>query len=109
MPESRALLVAALEETTAVARARGIHLPANQVEKTLERIDQAAPGIVASMQKDILEGRPSELEAQHGTVVLGHTCEAPVALVYAAFADPLELARLGSVVDFDLPGDPTAG
>jgi 2-dehydropantoate 2-reductase len=58
-----------LEETAAVARAHGIHLPADQVEKTLAFIDNAAPGLVASMQKDIMEGRPSELEAQNGTVL----------------------------------------
>lgn len=69
VPESRALLVAALEETTAVARARGVRLPADQVQKTLLFIDHAGAGIVASMQKDISEGKPSELEAQNGAVL----------------------------------------
>jgi 2-dehydropantoate 2-reductase len=69
VPESRALLVAALEETTAVARARGVRLPADQAQRTLAFIDNSAPGIVASMQKDIMEGKPSELEAQNGAVV----------------------------------------
>jgi 2-dehydropantoate 2-reductase len=67
--ESRALLIAALEETTAVARARGVRLPADEVQKTLAFIDNSAPGIMASMQKDILEGKPSELEAQNGAIV----------------------------------------
>lgn len=35
------------------------------------------------------------LGTQHGTVVLGHSTEATLARVYAAFTDPLELARLG--------------
>jgi 2-dehydropantoate 2-reductase len=69
VPESRALLLAALEETTALARARGVHLPDDEAQKTLAFIDSSAPGIMASMQKDIMEGRPSELEAQNGTVV----------------------------------------
>ena len=69
VPESRALLIAALEETTAVARARGVRLPADQVQKTLAIIDNSAPGIMASMHKDILEGKPSELEAQNGAIV----------------------------------------
>ncbi len=69
IPESRAYLIAALEETSAVARARGILLPANQVQKTLNFIDSAAPGLISSMQKDILEGPPSELEEQNGAVV----------------------------------------
>jgi 2-dehydropantoate 2-reductase len=87
VPESRALLTAALEETTAVARARGIHLPENQVEKTLAMIDRSAPGIVPSMQKDILAGKPSELEAQNGAVVrLGRELGVPTpthAWIYA--------------------------
>jgi 2-dehydropantoate 2-reductase len=62
-------LIAALEETTAVARARGVRLPADQVQKTLAIIDNSAPGIMASMHKDILEGKPSELEAQNGAIV----------------------------------------
>ena len=69
VPESRALLVNALDETIALARARGIHLPADQTERTLDLIDKSSATIIASMQKDILEGRPSELEAQNGAVV----------------------------------------
>jgi 2-dehydropantoate 2-reductase len=69
VPESRALLVAALDETIALARARGIHLPADQTARTLDFIDKASPTMIASMQKDILEGKPSELEAQNGAVV----------------------------------------
>jgi 2-dehydropantoate 2-reductase len=88
VPESRALLVAALEETTAVARARGVRLPDDEVQKTLALIDRSAPGIVASMQKDILEGKPSELEAQNGTVVrLGRELGVPTpthAFIYAS-------------------------
>ena len=69
IPETRALLIAALEETTTLARARGVHLPPEQVKKTLAFIDNASPDLVASMQKDIMEGKPSELEAQNGAVV----------------------------------------
>jgi len=69
VPESRALLVAALEETVALARARGVNLPADQAARVLDFIDHAAPGLLASMQKDIMDGKPSELEAQNGTVL----------------------------------------
>jgi 2-dehydropantoate 2-reductase len=69
IPESRILLTAALQETIAVAHARGINLPSDQPKKSLAFIDNAAPGLVASMQKDIMEGRPSELEAQNGAVL----------------------------------------
>ena len=53
----------------ALARAKGIRLPNDQVEKILALIDRSAPGIVPSMAKDILAGKPSELEAQTGAVV----------------------------------------
>jgi hypothetical protein len=35
----------------------------------MARIDGIAPNVIASMQRDIMEGRPSELEAQNGAVV----------------------------------------
>jgi 2-dehydropantoate 2-reductase len=94
VPEARALLLATLEETAAVARARGVNLPADAVQKTLAFIDNAAPGLMASMQRDIMEGRPSELEAQNGAVVrLGREARVPTpahSFIYAALL-PLEL------------------
>jgi 2-dehydropantoate 2-reductase len=68
--ESRSMLIAALEETSALARARGVAIPADLSERILANtIDKAAPTVVASMQKDIMDGRPSELEAQTGYVI----------------------------------------
>lgn len=69
VPESRALLIAALEETAAVARARGIHLPEDAVQRTLAFIDNAPASLTASMQRDIMQAKPSELESQNGAVV----------------------------------------
>ena len=98
-PESRALLVAALEETFALARARGVNLPADAVQKTLAFIDGSAPEIMASMQRDIMEGRPSELDAQNGTIVrLGRAAGVPTpthAFIYAALL-PGELKARGA-------------
>ncbi len=65
---TRELLVAALEETAALARAVGVALPADSVAATLAFIDGLPAAATASMQRDLLEGRPSELEAQSGTV-----------------------------------------
>lgn len=99
VPESRALLQAALEETSAVARARGVNLPAEAVQKTLAFIDSSAPEIMASMQRDIMEGRPSELDAQNGAVVrLGREMGVPTpthAFIYAALL-PGELKARGA-------------
>jgi 2-dehydropantoate 2-reductase len=69
VPETRRLLQAALEEVEALARAKGIALPEDIVAKTLGFIDSTPPNTYASMQNDLMNGRPSELESQTGTVV----------------------------------------
>ena len=68
IPETRAMLSAALEETSALGRARGVPLDADVAKRILSNIDAAAPGVIPSMQKDMMEGRPSELETQTGYV-----------------------------------------
>lgn len=68
-PESRELLHRALEEIRAVALRNGIALPARVVEETLAFIDTLPADGTASMQRDLMEGRPSELESQVGAVV----------------------------------------
>ena len=69
IPETRAMLEAALREVFNLARARGVVLQRDAVAKTLGYLDAMPPEATASMQRDILEGRPSELESQTGTVV----------------------------------------
>jgi 2-dehydropantoate 2-reductase len=69
LPETRHLLLAALEEVTVVARAKGIGLHDDAVDRTLTIIDGLPPATLASMQNDIMNGRPSELESQTGAVV----------------------------------------
>lgn len=68
-PESRGLLERALKEICAVAVANRIALPMDAAEKTLAYIDTLPPDGTASMQRDLMAGRPSELEAQVGAVV----------------------------------------
>ncbi len=93
VPETRALLVAALDEAAAVARARGVAIAPDQTEKTLAYIDGLPVHTTASMQRDIEAGRPSELEAQNGALVrLGRAAGVPTpthAFLYAALL-PLE-------------------
>ncbi len=69
LPETRALLQQSLEEIYAVALARGVGLTPADMEGAMGFMDALPPGATASMQRDILEGRPSELEAQSGAVV----------------------------------------
>jgi 2-dehydropantoate 2-reductase len=68
-PESRVRLVAALEEVTAIARAEGKAFREEAVAKTLAILDGLPAETTSSMQRDIMAGRPSELEAQTGCVV----------------------------------------
>ena len=69
VPEARAVLTEAIEEVSAVAKARGIQLDADITEKTLAFIDSSDPGIKPSMQRDVESGRRSELESMIGIVV----------------------------------------
>jgi 2-dehydropantoate 2-reductase len=69
VPETRQLLEQSLQEILEVAGARSIALPADVVSQTLAFIDTIPPNGTASMQRDILAGRPSELASQNGAVV----------------------------------------
>jgi 2-dehydropantoate 2-reductase len=69
LPEARALLLQALEEVAALARARGVALPADAVARTAAFVDTLPPEGTVSMQRDLGAGRPSELEDQVGAVV----------------------------------------
>jgi len=68
VPETRDLLVRLMREVEAIARASGIALDANVVDQALAVVDNAAPGIQSSMQRDVAAGRPSELESMIGVV-----------------------------------------
>jgi len=68
VPETRDVLTEALREVAAVAQARGVKLEGDLVDKTLEFIDNTAPDMKTSMQRDVEAGRPSELESMIGVV-----------------------------------------
>jgi 2-dehydropantoate 2-reductase len=68
LPETRALLEGMMREVLAVAVARGVPMRDGIVERTLAFVDTLPPSAHASMVRDILDGRPSELEAQNGAV-----------------------------------------
>ncbi|HEY2516109.1 MAG TPA: 2-dehydropantoate 2-reductase [Polyangiaceae bacterium] len=69
IPETRALLVQAMREVQAVAAGVGVSVPDANLEQALARVDGLPAGATASMHRDLLEGRPSELEDQTGAVV----------------------------------------
>jgi 2-dehydropantoate 2-reductase len=100
LPETRQMLERAMHEVLAVAGAREIALPDEAIPKTMALIDSLPPGGTASMQRDIVGGRRSELESQNGAVVrLGQ--EVGVATPLHAFIYhsllPLELRARGRV------------
>jgi 2-dehydropantoate 2-reductase len=69
VPETRRLVEQAGIETLMVAQARGIALVEDSPARMVAALDSIAPGIIASLQRDIEAGRPSELEALTGALV----------------------------------------
>jgi len=69
LAETRQMAEGALQEIIRVAQARDIALPENPVPATMKMYDSFPPDITSSMQRDIAQGRPSELDAQIGAVV----------------------------------------
>ena len=69
LPETRQILVDAIGEVQAVAQATGIGIEETAIQDTIDLIDKLPPGGTASMQRDIMDGRPSELHEQSGAVV----------------------------------------
>ncbi|HEX3233055.1 MAG TPA: 2-dehydropantoate 2-reductase [Gemmatimonadales bacterium] len=97
-PETRALLERAMREVLAVARAHGVALPDDTVEETLAFTDTVPAEGTASMQRDLIAGRPSELEAQSGAVVrLGREKGVPTPVHESFYRSlvPLELRARG--------------
>ena len=62
-------MISAMEEIYELAHARGIELPADSVDKVMASVDGLAEDVTSSMQRDIIAGKPSELESQNGAVV----------------------------------------
>jgi len=93
-PELRARLVSALDEVAQLAAAENKDLGADSVGKTLAVLDGLAPETTSSMQRDIMAGRPSELEAQTGAVVrFGRKNGVPTPVHDAIYAQLLPLEQ----------------
>jgi 2-dehydropantoate 2-reductase len=65
----RAQVDACLEEVVAVGAAAGVLWPANAVARVWKRYDALPADGFTSMARDLLAGRPSELDSQTGAVV----------------------------------------
>jgi 2-dehydropantoate 2-reductase len=69
LPGLRSMAESSVREVVEVARARTVSLDDDHATATLRALDGVPPDSMVSMQRDILNGRPSELEAQSGAVV----------------------------------------
>jgi 2-dehydropantoate 2-reductase len=95
VPETRVMMTSLMKEVVAVARAQGVELDEDVVQKSLDFIDTAAPQIKPSMQLDVEAGRRSELESMVGVIgrkgrELG--VATPIADTVYAFLLPGEIA-----------------
>jgi len=93
-PDARARLIAAMDEVAAVAIARGVALPADTASLMLQRLDNLPADATTSMHRDIVEGRPSELEQLIGAVVrLGREARVATPVSDALYAELAPLER----------------
>jgi 2-dehydropantoate 2-reductase len=68
-PDTRRVFEGALSEVEAVARAKGIALDPDVVAKACRVLDGFPPEGTSSMLRDVLAGRPLEVETVNGAVV----------------------------------------
>ena len=100
LPETRQMAESALQEIIKVAQARNIALPENAMPMTMKAYDSLPPNITSSMQRDIVEGRPSELDAQIGAVVrFGKEADVETPLHHIIYNSllPMELRARGQL------------
>jgi 2-dehydropantoate 2-reductase len=69
VPETRRLLEDGVREIVALADARGITVAEDLLSSTMAAYDSMPPDGTSSMQRDLMAGRPSELDAWSGAVV----------------------------------------
>lgn len=97
MGETRSLVEGLVREILALAHARNISLADDAFERTMQRYDGLAPDATPSLQRDVMDGKPSELDAQLGAVVrMAHEANVPVPLfetLYAVLLPQEQIAR----------------
>jgi 2-dehydropantoate 2-reductase len=98
--QTRGMLERSMQEIYEVARALDINLEPNAVPSSMAFVDTLPPNGTTSMQRDIAENRPSELDSWSGAVVrLGRDAGVSVPtheFVYSSLL-PLELRARGEL------------
>jgi 2-dehydropantoate 2-reductase len=69
LKETRQLMVQILEEVYLVSKKAGIKIEDSFVQKTIAFTDTLPYESTSSLARDVMEGKPSEIEYQNGTVV----------------------------------------
>lgn len=69
LPETWEMARHIVYETESVVRAQGIVLTGDEAKTAIAQLESVQSNATVSMQRDIMEGRPSELEVQNGAVV----------------------------------------
>ena len=91
IPESLDAFKGITSEVCEVARAEGVELPADTVERHASLTQRLEPGGYSSLHHDMTHGNRMELEALHGTIVRlahRHGLTAPVSEVVYAILKP---------------------
>jgi 2-dehydropantoate 2-reductase len=100
IPETRRLLEQCLEEALAVAKARGVAMEDAVVADTMKYYDTLPPNGTTSLQRDITDGKMTELEYWNGAVVrLGREVGVPTPthhFIYSCLL-PFELRARGKI------------
>ena len=100
LPETRALLVSAMSEVQALAYALGVSVSETAATDALRFVDSLPAAGTSSLQRDIVAGRRSELDAWSGAVMrLGEQAGVPTpvhAYCYGSLL-PLELKARGTL------------
>jgi len=69
LPQIRGMIDQAGREVLEVADTQGIALAADALQRSSALLDSLPAVATTSLQRDIMEGRPSELDAQAGALV----------------------------------------
>ena len=100
LPQTWELAKQIVQEADSVARALGVLVLGDEVEAAIAQLEGMPPNATSSMQRDIMEGHPSELEFQIGAVVrIGQEVGVPTpvnAFIYYSLL-PQELKARGEL------------
>lgn len=69
LPQARDMINQAGREVLDVAKTQGIEIPEDALQRSSALLDSLPAVATTSLQRDVMEGRPSELDAQAGALV----------------------------------------